>query len=58
MHPLSPRACALRLCGAVLLASTALIAQRARPLAPEDFTIEVNLDRTPVLSQGNTGTCW
>lgn len=58
MHPLSSRLAALRLCGAVLLVSSALIAQRARPLAPEDFTIEVNLERTPVLSQGNTGTCW
>lgn len=53
MHTTLPR-----LCGAVLVLALPLAAQRARPLGPDDFTMEVALDRMPVLSQGRTGTCW
>lgn len=46
------------LCAAVLLLVPALPAQRARPLGPDDFKIELQLDRLPAISQGRTGTCW
>ena len=47
-----------RLLGAALRLVAALPAQRARALGPDDFTIEVKLDRLPAISQGRTGTCW
>ncbi|MFO1050576.1 MAG: C1 family peptidase [Planctomycetota bacterium] len=46
------------LCAAVLVLASGLSAQRARAFGPEDFKIEVQLDRLPAISQGNTGTCW
>jgi bleomycin hydrolase len=43
---------------AVLSLGVGLAAQRAPALRPDDFTIEMQLDRLPAISQGRTGTCW
>lgn len=32
--------------------------QARKPLGPADFKAEIQLDHTPILSQGRTGTCW
>jgi bleomycin hydrolase len=51
-----PRPLAAFLLGAALVCPT--LAQSALPRGPDDFRTEVELERTPVLSQGRTGTCW
>ena len=51
-HRLAP------LVAAAACPAAAAPSQARKPLGPADFKAEIQLDHTPILSQGRTGTCW
>lgn len=40
------------------LCALPVVAQTPEATGPDDFKIQIDLERTPILSQGRTGTCW